>query len=384
MGPPGMKQTDLTLLEQLRITEFEIENRQRLFMISDEDVRLIVEARSIVEAGLDALVDRFYDLQTSVPEIALLIGDAETLGRLRNAQKRYISDLFSGVYDIDYVNNRLRIGLVHKRIGVDTTLYLSAVYILKALLSDLLSEHIVDLNRRAKTLAALEKVFLFDITLVFETYIRSLLSEIETSRKKSEQYASSLEEKVKDRTRQLEQMARTDPLTGLFSVRYLDESLTRYLRAAERRLEPVSLVYIDVNDFKEFNDSQGHQRGDEILRAVGSAIRQVSRAEDGCFRYGGDEFCIILPNCDREQAQKNYCDRLVEELDKAEQNVVLSIGIAQTGPESYASATALIAQADSAMYQSKAEFKSCPQLDGAELPALEADQVTDEALLKQK
>ncbi|WP_132286261.1 GGDEF domain-containing protein [Marinobacterium mangrovicola] len=379
-----MKQTDLTLLEQLRITEFEIENRQRLFMISDEDVRLIVEARSIVEAGLDALVDRFYDLQTSVPEIALLIGDAETLGRLRNAQKRYISDLFSGVYDIDYVNNRLRIGLVHKRIGVDTTLYLSAVYILKALLSDLLSEHIVDLNRRAKTLAALEKVFLFDITLVFETYIRSLLSEIETSRKKSEQYASSLEEKVKDRTRQLEQMARTDPLTGLFSVRYLDESLTRYLRAAERRLEPVSLVYIDVNDFKEFNDSQGHQRGDEILRAVGSAIRQVSRAEDGCFRYGGDEFCIILPNCDREQAQKNYCDRLVEELDKAEQNVVLSIGIAQTGPESYASATALIAQADSAMYQSKAEFKSCPQLDGAELPALEADQVTDEALLKQK
>lgn len=384
MGPPGMKQTDLTLLEQLRITEFEIENRQRLFMISDEDVRLIVEARSIVEAGLDALVDRFYDLQTSVPEIALLIGDAETLGRLRNAQKRYISDLFSGVYDIDYVNNRLRIGLVHKRIGVDTTLYLSAVYILKALLSDLLSEHIVDLNRRTKTLAALEKVFLFDITLVFETYIRSLLSEIETSRKKSEQYASSLEEKVKDRTRQLEQMARTDPLTGLFSVRYLDESLTRYLRAAERRLEPVSLVYIDVNDFKEFNDSQGHQRGDEILRAVGSAIRQVSRAEDGCFRYGGDEFCIILPNCDREQAQKNYCDRLVEELDKAEQNVVLSIGIAQTGPESYASATALIAQADSAMYQSKAEFKSCPQLDGAELPALEADQVTDEALLKQK
>ncbi|SEG33613.1 GGDEF domain-containing protein [Marinobacterium lutimaris] len=380
-----MKQTDLTLLEQLRITEFEIENRQRLFMISDEDVRLIVEARSIIEAGLDALVDRFYDLQTSVPEIALLIGDAETLGRLRNAQKRYISDLFSGVYDIDYVNNRLRIGLVHKRIGVDTTLYLSAVYILKALLSDLLSAQIADLNRRAKTLAALEKVFLFDITLVFETYIRSLLSEIETSRKKSEQYASSLEEKVKDRTRQLEQMARTDPLTGLFSVRYLDESLTRYLRSAERRLEPVSLVYIDVNDFKEFNDNQGHQRGDEILRAVGSVIRQVSRAEDGCFRYGGDEFCIILPNCDRQQAKTTYCDRLVEELDKVEKDVVLSIGIAQTGPDSYASATALIAQADSAMYQSKAEFKSCPSLEGGEaLPELEADLAAAKPLLKQK
>lgn len=359
-----MKQTDLTLLEQLRITEFEIENRQRLFMITDADIRLIVESRSIVEAGLDALVDRFYELQTSVPEIALLIGDAETLQRLRNAQKRYITDLFSGVYDIDYVNNRLRIGLVHKRIGVDTTLYLSAVYILKDLLSQLLSEQIADLDRRASTLAALEKVFMFDITLVFETYIRSLLSEIETSRKKSEQYARSLEEKVKDRTRQLEQMARTDPLTGLFTVRYLDESLTRYLRAAERRLEPLSLVYIDVNDFKLFNDQEGHQRGDEILRAVGSVIRQISRVEDGCFRYGGDEFCIILPNCDYQQAKSNYCDRLVEELAKVEPGIGLSIGVAQTGPDSYASASALLSQADSAMYQMKAQLKSVTEDSG--------------------
>ena len=77
-----MKQTDQTLLEQLRITEFEIENRQHLFAIDKEDIALIVECQPLVEASLDQIVGQFYDHQTSVPEIALLIGDADTLERI--------------------------------------------------------------------------------------------------------------------------------------------------------------------------------------------------------------------------------------------------------------------------------------------------------------
>jgi diguanylate cyclase (GGDEF)-like protein len=353
-----MKQTDQTLLEQLRITEFEIENRQHLFAIDKEDIALIVECQPLVEASLDQIVGQFYDHQTSVPEIALLIGDADTLERLKNAQRRYITDLFSGVYDIDYVNNRLRIGLVHKRIGVDTKLYLSAVYTLKSLLSELLSQRITEASKREKTLKALEKVFMFDITLVFETYIRSLLSEIETSREKSEVYARSLEEKVRERTRQLEEMARTDPLTGLLSVRFLNETLTRYLRIAERRLETLCLVYVDINDFKNFNDTQGHQRGDEVLRTLGSALRQVSRDEDACFRYGGDEFCIILPGCREREARDIYVDRLHAALEDAGESLRLSVGVIETGQDGYLTADALVAQADKAMYRQKARHKA--------------------------
>jgi len=352
-----MKQTDQTLLEQLRITEFEIENRQRLFTITEHDIELIVSARKIIEAGLAGIVDTFYELQTNTPEIALLIGDADTLKRLRNAQRRYISDLFSGVYDIEYVNNRLRIGLVHKRIGVDTKLYLSAVYTLKSLIGDYLSRKIADPDVRADTLRALEKVFMFDITLVFETYIRSLLAEIEASREKSEEYARILEDKVRERTHQLEQMARTDPLTNLQSVRYFNETLTRYLRMAENRQEMLSLIYIDINDFKLFNDTEGHQRGDEILRAVGNAIQQASRAEDGCFRYGGDEFCIILPRCSAVQAYDICVARMLDELEEGDEAIQLSIGIAQAGPDHFPSAGQLLSQADRAMYQNKAMLK---------------------------
>jgi hypothetical protein len=86
---------------------------------------------SKIEPHIDALVDKFYTLQTGITEIALLIGDADTLTRLRAAQRRYILDLFSGLYDLEYVNNRLRIGLVHKRIGVEPKLYLAAINTLK-------------------------------------------------------------------------------------------------------------------------------------------------------------------------------------------------------------------------------------------------------------
>ncbi|AXE29860.1 GGDEF domain-containing protein [Chromobacterium phragmitis] len=348
-----MKQTDQTLLEQLRITDFEIEQRKQLFALEPRDELLLRAAGALVESHLDELVARFYELQTSTPEIALLIGDADTLQRLRNAQRRYVIDLFSGVYDLEYVNNRLRIGLVHKRIGVEPKLYLAAVQTLKTLLSNLISELIPDIEVRRHTLLAVDKLVMFDVALVFETYIRSLVAEIETSRNKSEQYARSLEEKVAVRTRQLEELSRTDPLTGLLNRRYLDETLTRVLRSAQRRNETVTLVYLDVDHFKLINDSLGHQCGDEILRSLGEIINRITRVEDGCFRYGGDEFCIVLPNCDQKQAEETFVERLRAELAGLQPDISLSVGSVETGPEEFLSPESLVGMADQRMYEMK-------------------------------
>ncbi|WP_434631778.1 GGDEF domain-containing protein [Chromobacterium sp. CV08] len=348
-----MKQTDQTLLEQLRITDFEIEQRKTLFDLRPRDEFLLRAAGVLIEAQLDDLVARFYELQTSTPEIALLIGDADTLQRLRNAQRRYAIDLFSGVYDLEYVNNRLRIGLVHKRIGVEPKLYLAAVQSLKTLLVDLLSTQIPDPEVRAHTLLAMDKLMMFDVALVFETYIRSLVAEIETSRNKSEQYAQALEEKVAVRTRQLEEMSRTDPLTGLLNRRYLDETLTRVLRSAQRRHEKVTLVYLDIDDFKTINDGQGHQRGDEILRGLGETITRITRMEDGCFRYGGDEFCIVLPNCNRVQAEETFVQRLRLELQTILPGIGVSAGCVETGPDDFATPETLVGMADQRMYAMK-------------------------------
>lgn len=355
-----MKQTEQTLLEQMRITEFNIANRKGLLSFTNEDHILLRNCRTFVEARIDELVDKFYQQQTSVVEIALLIGDADTLHRLQNAQRRYVLDLFSGLYDLEYVNNRLRIGLVHKRIGVKPKLYLSAIHTLKSLLVDVIYESFPNESECRATINALDKLFLFDITLVFETYIRSLVAEIEISKENSEHYACTLEEKVRERTQQLEELTRVDSLTGLLNVRYLTETVTRTLRSAQRRSEPVSIVYIDIDDFKIINDTQGHLYGDEVLRIIGTVINQISRMEDCCFRYGGDEFCLVLPNCNEAEARELYINRLNTEIKKHLNDITLSIGIVQTGPDEYQEPNTLIDRADERMYTAKKALKSTP------------------------
>ncbi|MCW5211307.1 hypothetical protein VU04_00140 [Desulfobulbus sp. TB] len=111
----------------------------------------------------------FYEKQTSFEEIALIIGDADTLKRLITAQKKYIINLFSGKYDLEYVNNRLRIGLVHKRIGVEPKYYLSALKTLKDILTNIISNDISDNEVKKTTCDALDKILCFDTELVFDT-----------------------------------------------------------------------------------------------------------------------------------------------------------------------------------------------------------------------
>lgn len=362
-----MKQTEQTLLEQMRITEFEVEHRKTLFSFTAEDTAALVACRPLIEKTIDTVVEEFYRLQTSVTEIALLIGDSDTLGRLRSAQRRYVQDLFSGVYDLEYVNNRLRIGLVHKRIGVEPKLYLSAIHTLKQLLARMLSETIPHETERLAALSALDKLMLFDVTLVFDTYIRSLVSEIETAKDRSERYARIMEEKVKERTSQLDELSRTDALTGLLNHRQFEETVTKSLRFAQRRMEPLTAVYLDVNEFKTINDTQGHQRGDEVLRAIGKIIKTISRADDTCFRAGGDEFCVIMTNCTEPEARDRFVARLNEAVAQGLEGVSVSCGIAQTGPVDFVDANTLIRVADDRMYQVKHAYRSHKRATGKPL-----------------
>lgn len=352
-----MKQTDRTLIEQMQISDLEIQQRMSLFSVTSADIASIKQCRPVMEKHLDSLVDKFYKVQTNVPDIALLIGDAGTLERLRTAQRGYITDLFSGFYDLEYVNNRLRIGLVHKRIGVDPKLYLSAVHTLKEMINQVIYQELGP-EEGVPAVMAIEKLLMFDVTLVFDTYIRSLLSEIETAKKKSDIYAAELEAKVQERTLELERLSKVDSLTGLMNVRYLVDTLVHSLRGAQRRHQLVTLAYLDLDDLKVINDNEGHQRGDELLVHFSEALKRVSRGEDWCFRYGGDEFCVILPECDESQAMEVCLNRLRDELEKTEPGLRFSVGVAQAGPSLYPSPEELIDLADKKMYKMKQEQKA--------------------------
>lgn len=349
-----MRRTERTLYEQMHISEIEIQNRKELLRIGKNELDLLVDSKPIIDGTVDAIVDQYYAIQTTNDDVSLLIGDSDTLGRLKKAQRKYVLDLFSGYYDNEYVNNRLRIGMVHKRIGVEPKLYLAGVKILKDIIYQTLESEIKDDAKLKSVYRALDKLIYFDTTLVFDTYIRSLISEIETARNRTEMYAQSLEEKVAERTRQLEELSRKDPLTGLFNQRALMETLRRDLAQAKRQGQPITLVYFDVDKFKEINDTQGHIAGDNLLRHIGSVLLSILREVDVPCRYGGDEFCVILPNCDTENSEK-VCLKLIEEFKSKYPDTDLSIGVAQCGPIEFSDHDELIKQADSKMYEAKAE-----------------------------
>ena len=216
-----MERIEQTLLTQLQITDHEIVRRREFLHLTREDLALLESCKGFIEAEIDLIIEKFYQAQTSVSEIALLIGDADTLRRLHATQRSYVLDLFSGSTDIEYVSNRLRIGLVHKRIGVEPKLFLSAIKSLKDIIYQALERQVPDSVMLGKACHALEKLLFFDITLVFDTYIRSLVSEVETAKAGVETYAASLELQVAERTRQLQEKV-TQLESALATVKRLE------------------------------------------------------------------------------------------------------------------------------------------------------------------
>jgi len=355
-----MDRTGETLLEQLHISELEIARRKELLGFTDADRDMLRSCKSLVSEHIDSIVADFYRKQLAVEEIALLIGDADTLNRLHSAQRDYVLNLFEGYYDLEYVNNRLRIGIVHKRIGVGPRLYLSAVRALKETINVALGQHLADQEHLLKVCNALDKLLYFDVTLIFDTYIRALVSEVESAKSKVLDYAKELEAKVVERTRQLQDLSQHDTLTGLFNRRALDDYLRRELTIAKRHGRVFSLAYFDVDDFKKINDTRGHMAGDDVLRIAGEAMQSACRDIDFPCRFGGDEFCLVLPDCSLADAQ-NICQRLIELFERRISGVSLSIGIVATGPTNYLGADELLRAADMKMYEAKAHagFKIC-------------------------
>jgi diguanylate cyclase (GGDEF)-like protein len=150
-----------------------------------------------------------------------------------------------------------------------------------------------------------------------------------------------------------------DPLTGLYNRRYLEETLDREVRRAARAAQSLGVLMIDLDHFKKFNDTYGHDAGDAVLRETAQFLAKGIRAEDFVCRFGGEEFVVILPTADQEitQARAERLRSKMRQLAVMYQGnalgmVTISVGVAEF-PQHGTSPRELMAAADAALYQAK-------------------------------
>ncbi|MBU4114361.1 diguanylate cyclase [Rhodoferax sp.] len=195
-----------------------------------------------------------------------------------------------------------------------------------------------------------------------QAYLHTLLQRIEAL-------------KLKRSHDELDRQANSDPLTGLANRRYFDSHLLIEWGRAQREQQAIALIYLDVDNFKAYNDHYGHQAGDECLIRVAKEIQQcVQRNGDVCARYGGEEFVILLPQTSLLSAQA-MAEKVREAVQAAglsqaysdvSQVVTISCGVACTVPAVGDTSSRLIRQADQALYAAKSSGRNRVSSQGAD------------------
>jgi two-component system, sensor histidine kinase LadS len=161
---------------------------------------------------------------------------------------------------------------------------------------------------------------------------------------------------LSSRMNELKHQSRTDPLTLLGNRRLFDDSFPAEFAQAREQRRPLSLVVLDIDHFKSYNDKHGHAQGDEAIKLVGGALRRHARKPFVAFRYGGEEFCVILPGTETRAAAA-VAERLrasVQSAMSGELGITISVGYACMAGDEFPSHEKLFEAADAALYAAKA------------------------------
>jgi diguanylate cyclase (GGDEF)-like protein len=209
-----------------------------------------------------------------------------------------------------------------------------------------------------------------DLTLAFN----DMANKIREGRERLEAAHDELartNEGLKGANRALETLSITDGLTSLFNHRHFQDIVARDLRKCEAQGRPLSLLLIDIDQFKAFNDRWGHQEGDAALRRVAAQVVKGIRSTDMAFRYGGEELAVLMPSCAKAQAAELAEKVRVGVRDNAQrpgrlssERLTVSVGVA-TFPEDGTTPRSLVDAADAALYAAKAEGRDRITVAGA-------------------
>ncbi len=348
------------LPQGLNVGKDDIEQRKKFLEFSDADIELLSEIHKHLEdQSIDEFfIDSFYQHLFSFPSLQKLLPDEATINRLKIVQRQYFMRLTAGTYDEDYVMDRLRVGYAHQRVGLEPKWYTGAYRKYLSSLLPLLQEMFGnDPDKFIAACNALLKIVFLDMELALDTYFHTS-------------------------TQELLRLANYDSLTGLPNRILFNDRLEQEIKKARRTESSLSILMIDLDRFKEVNDTLGHGKGDELLIEAAQRISVCMRETDTVARFGGDEFTVILPGLNDDLKIERISQHIIQELNRPfmlgdnEIYISASIGIS-IFPGEAEDVESLLKHADQAMYVSKAEgrnrfsyFTESMQLEAKEKRAL--------------
>ncbi len=346
-----------TLCDQLQITPEELRTRLAFLSFSPEDQQNLGEIGEVICSHVDEMITEFYDHLIRFEELREILFAPDLVQRLKRTQRQYLLSLGQLADDLEYAEGRLRIGFAHERVGLKQKWYLGAYSkLFELIVQRLTARYSGDARRLSSLILTLNRILTLDEIFVVETYYQATMQRLE----------SSLQQ-LSEAHHQLIEISRLDPLTQVSNRRALMESLELELRRSRRYHHPFTLLFLDVDRFKEINDRYGHAFGDKVLQRIVQIAGGQVRPPDIIGRYGGEEFAIGLVECSPEGAQR-IAERIrlkIAEFSFAwEQNrasVTVSIGVAMLTPDIDRVET-LIDRADQALYEAKATGRNRVEL----------------------
>ena len=321
----------------------------------------LVAILNIESTRLGAFHDQLPLLTTVSDQIAAAIANARLFEETR--QRARLMEMMSEVSrsaleadDLQELLDRI-VHYVHERFPVQLVSIVIPETFADAGRGDPANElHVVPIRFRGETLgdlrieSATPDVFTPANVTAFELFANQVAGAIRLARMKRD--LEDANEHLAGAIETLHQMSNTDALTGTANRRHFDDTLTLEWRRAVRAATPVSLVMIDIDFFKPYNDTHGHQAGDELLRRVAQTLQsRLHRAGDLVARYGGEEFAILLVGINAEHA-RDVAERSRADVE-ALGDITISAGVATMVPSRDNSPDDLVSAADALLYEAK-------------------------------
>lgn len=327
--------------KEAKVTAKDIADRKKFLEFADGDVGLLLKLHDHLQANqsvVGGFIQAFYRHLLSFPELTRLLPSESAIERLKVIQTRYFFQLTEGNYGKEYVENRLQVGYAHQRVGLEPKWYTGAYRKYLSALQPIMREVFQDDRECLAANDALLKVVFFDMELALDTY-----------------FSSSV--------RELQYLANYDALTELPNRNLFHDRLRQEIKKSRRTKLPLALLLIDLDQFKEVNDTLGHGKGDILLIETAKRISACVRESDTVARLGGDEFSVILPDFNDtehiERIANNIILQLQRSFDMGKNKAYISASIGITiFPDDAEDMEVLLKHADQAMYLAKSQGRN--------------------------